>query len=101
MPARSSTERAEEEMADVRQDLTRTTLGVLLIVGLIAACFWILRPFLPAAIWATMIVVSTWPVMLWVQARLWHRRGLAVIVMSLVLLGIFVMPYGLATAAIL
>jgi hypothetical protein len=34
-------------MSEKRPDLTRTTLGVLLIAGLIAAAFWILRPFLP------------------------------------------------------
>src|SRR5262249_47905987 len=83
-----------------RSDLTRTTLGVLLIVGMIAASFWILRPFLPATIWATMIVVSTWPVMLWVQTRLWNSRGLAVTVMSLILLLVFVAPFALAAATI-
>ena len=87
-------------MTELQRDLPRITLGVLLIVGMIAASFWILRPFLPAAIWATMIVVSTWPLMLWVQARLWNKRALAVIVMSLTLLVVFVMPLGLAVAAI-
>ena len=33
-------------------DLTRTTLGVLFIGALIAASFWILRPFLGAIVWA-------------------------------------------------
>ena len=56
-------------------DLTRTTLGVLFIGGLIAVSFWILRPFLGAVIWATMIVVPTWPIMLKVEARLRCRRA--------------------------
>ena len=30
------------------QDLTRSSLSVLFMVGLIAASFWILRPFIPA-----------------------------------------------------
>ena len=59
-------------------DLTRTTLAVLFVGGLIATCFWILRPFLPAIIWATTLVVATWPIMLRVQLRLWNNRGLAV-----------------------
>jgi preprotein translocase subunit SecE len=46
-------------MGDIKRDLTRTTLAVFLIVGLAAASFWILQPFLPAAVWATMIVVAT------------------------------------------
>ena len=84
-----------------RSDLTRTTLAVLFVAGLIAACFWILRPFLPAVIWATTLVVATWPVMLRVQHRLWNRRGLAVAVMTLALLLVFVVPFWLAITTII
>ena len=56
-------------------DLVRTTLGVLFLGGLILSAFWILRPFIGATIWATMLVVSTWPVMKWLEARLWRKRG--------------------------
>ena len=42
-------------------DLGRTTLSVLFIGGLIAGSLWILSPFLGAFVWATMIVVATWP----------------------------------------
>ena len=42
-------------------DLTRILLAVVAIGGLIAASFWVLRPFLLATVWATMIVVATWP----------------------------------------
>ncbi|HXV19592.1 MAG TPA: AI-2E family transporter YdiK [Desulfuromonadales bacterium] len=82
------------------RDLTRTTLAVLFIGMLIAACIWILRPFLLPLLWATMIVVATWPLMLGAQARLWGRRGLAVAVMTLALLLVFFVPFTLAIAAI-
>jgi len=88
-------------MKEIQRDLTRSTLSVLLLVGMIAASFWILRPFLPAAVWATMIVVSTWPLMLRVQGWLWKRRALAVVVMTLGLLLIFVLPLSLAIGAII
>jgi len=81
-------------------DLVRTTLGVLAIGALIITSLWILRPFLAATIWATMIVVATWPLLLWFQARLWGRRVLAVAVMTLLLLLLFVAPLMLATATI-
>src|SRR6516225_7693853 len=81
-------------------DLTRTTLAVLFFGGMIAACFWILRPFLPAIIWATTLVVATWPIMLHVQRRLWNRRGFAVAVMALALLIVFVVPFWLAITTI-
>src|SRR5262249_3855014 len=83
-----------------RSDLTRTTLAVLFVAGLIAACFWILRPFLPAIIWATTLVVASWPVMLRVQQRLWNRRALAVTIMTLALLLVFVVPFWLAITTI-
>lgn len=87
-------------MNSQQRDLTQITLGVLLIGGLLAAAFWITRPFLPAVIWATMVVVPTWPVMLGIQARLWGKRSLAVAVMTIFLLLLLVVPLSLGIAAI-
>lgn len=87
-------------MSEVRNDLARTTFAVLFIGGLIFASFWITRPFLAPLIWATMIVVATWPMMRRVQTRLWGRRGLAVLVMTMGLLLVFVVPLTLAIATI-
>jgi predicted PurR-regulated permease PerM len=83
-----------------RQDIARITLGVIFIAALILTSAWILRPFLPATIWATMIVVSTWPLMLQCQERLWGKRGLAVTVMTAALLLVFVIPFSLAIGTI-
>jgi predicted PurR-regulated permease PerM len=83
-------------MNPTQRDLAQITLGVIFIGGLIAASFWILWPFLPAVIWATMVVVATWPVMLGIQARLWHKRSLAVAVMTLILLLVLLVPLSLA-----
>jgi predicted PurR-regulated permease PerM len=87
-------------MQEPTRDITRTTLDVLFIGLLIVACLWVLRPFLAATIWATMLVVATWPVLIWFQARLWGRRSLAVIVMSLLMLLLFVAPLMGAIATI-
>jgi predicted PurR-regulated permease PerM len=82
-----------------KQDITRTTLAVLFIGILIAASFWILRPFLTAIIWATIIVVATWPVLLKLQEILRGKRKYAVAVMTLMLLMIIVVPlFGAITA---
>jgi predicted PurR-regulated permease PerM len=89
-----------EKGGAVRADLARTTFAVLFIVGLIAACFWILRPFIAATIWASMIVVATWSLMLEVQAHLWGRRWLAVTAMMGGLVLTFVVPLSLAIATI-
>ena len=81
-------------------DLPRATLGVLFIVALIASTVWILRPFLAAIIWASMIVVATWPVMRRLQAWLWGSRNLAVTAMTVVWLVVLVLPLSLATGTI-
>jgi len=81
-------------------DLTRTMLAVLFIGALIAACSWILLPFLTASLWATTLVVTTWPVMLRLQARLGGKRWLVVTVMTVLLLLIVIVPLSLAIAAI-
>ena len=83
-----------------QRDLAQTTLGVLFIGGLIVASFWILQPFLPSVIWATMVVVATWRVMLGIQGRLWGKRSLAVAAMTLMLLLLLVVPLTLAIVAI-
>jgi predicted PurR-regulated permease PerM len=78
-----------------RSGLTRTVLAVLLMAILIGASFWILRPFLLAIIWAAMIVVATWPMMLRLQRRL-RSRALAVTIMSGAMVLVFVVPLVLA-----
>ena len=79
-------------ISSLSQDLTRTTLALLFIGVLITACFWILHPFMSALLWATMIVISSWPLMLKVQELLWGKRSLAVIFMTLLLLMMLVVP---------
>lgn len=87
-------------MSPRRPDLARVTFGVLVIGVLLGAVLWILRPFIGPAIWATMVVVATWPVMLRLQALLMNRRSLAVAVMTLLLLLLFVVPLTLAIVTI-
>lgn len=82
------------------RDLARITLAVLVIGLMIVACLWILQPFLGASIWATMIVVATWPMMLGVQARLGGRRWAAVTVMTVVMLLVLVVPIVVAVSTI-
>jgi predicted PurR-regulated permease PerM len=81
-------------------DLARILLGVVGIGGLITATLLVLRPFLPALVWATMIVVATWPTLRTVEARLGGKRGLAVAVMTLVMLAFLAVPLTLAVVAV-
>jgi predicted PurR-regulated permease PerM len=81
-------------------DVTRTTLAVLFISVLILASFWLVRPFLTPFIWATTIVVATWPLLLDLQKRLWGKRRLAAAIMTVLLLLVLVVPFTLAVVTI-
>jgi predicted PurR-regulated permease PerM len=76
-------------------------LVVIFFAALIVANYFILRPFLPAFVWAVTIVVATWPVMLRLQTWLGGKRGFAVAVMSLALLLILIVPFTLAIVTLL
>jgi predicted PurR-regulated permease PerM len=82
------------------RDLARITLSVLVIGLMIVACLWILKPFIGATIWATMIVVATWPMMQGLETRLGGRRWAAVTVMTLAMLLVLVVPLVLAVTTI-
>jgi predicted PurR-regulated permease PerM len=81
-------------------DLARLILAIIAILGLMLASLWIVSPFFTAIIWATMIVVSCWPLMLRLQAVLHGRRALAVTVMTLLMLAVFIVPVLLAVNTI-
>lgn len=76
----------------ITKDLTRTLLAILFIVLLGGTSLLVLSPFVPALIWAVMVVVATWPVMLWFQARLRNSRALATTVMVTLLLMVLFVP---------
>jgi predicted PurR-regulated permease PerM len=82
-------------------DITRILFAVVAIGGLIAASFWVLKPFLPAVIWAVMIVVATWPEMRRVERRLGGRRSFAVAVMTAAMVAIILGPIALAVTALI
>ena len=79
-------------MKEVDRDLTRTLIAAASLALLVGGSLWVLRPFLGPTIWATMVVVACWPMMLRVQSLLWGRRSLAVAVMTVLLLLLFVVP---------
>ena len=87
-------------MATESRDITRIVFMVLFILGLTVTSFRIAQVFALATIWATTIVVATWPLMRKVEGWLGKRRGAAVAVMMVVMLLVFVLPLGLAVDSI-
>jgi predicted PurR-regulated permease PerM len=91
----------EDKGRALRQDLARVTLAVLCLLLLTIGSLWILRPFVAAIVWATMLVVSTWPVMKALEVRFGNRRAPAVAAMTGTLLLLLIVPLWAAAATIL
>jgi predicted PurR-regulated permease PerM len=79
-----------------RHEYLRIAIAMLMVAALLGASVWVLKPFLPALVWSTMVVIATWELMLGVQRRLWGRRWAAVTVMVIALLLVLVIPLTLA-----
>jgi len=69
--------------------------------ALLIGSIWILSPFLPALLWAMMIAVATWPLLLRLQRSFRHRRAPAVAVMTLLVLLLLIVPLSLATSTLI
>ncbi len=82
-------------------DLTRRTLAPLFIIGLMVATFWVVQPFLAATVWATTLVIATWPLLERTQRIVGGKRWLAVLVMTIGLLLIVLLPLLFAIVAVI
>ncbi|MFT8590554.1 MAG: AI-2E family transporter [Acetobacter orientalis] len=79
----------------------RAVLAAMMAGVMVVFSLWVIRPFLPAAIWAVTIGVTTWPLLLRLQKILWGSRGLAVTVTTIFALLVFVLPFWLATTVVM
>lgn len=82
------------------QDLPRLIFGIICILLLLAASVWVLKPFLLPLVWATMIAVSTWPMLLAVERGCGGRRWPAVTLLTVALLVVVIAPLTLAVMTI-
>ncbi|MFI5317769.1 MAG: AI-2E family transporter YdiK [Myxococcota bacterium] len=89
-----------ENRHDRSAELARSALQLVALGALVATSLWILRPFLIAATWATMIAIATWPLLERTQALLAGRRALAIALLTLILLLALVVPLYLGIGAI-
>lgn len=86
---------------DRRPDLPQLVFAILIICGLLALSLWVVAPFAGALVWATTIVVATWPVLLKLQKIFGGRRGLAAAVLTVALLLVVVVPFLAGLGALL
>jgi predicted PurR-regulated permease PerM len=87
--------------AGATPDLTRTFLVILILTILIVGSVWTMLAFLAALLWASALVISTWPLLLEAQRWTGGRRGLAAAAMTLLIGTIFVVPFALTTSVLL
>ena len=82
-------------------DLTRVLLSLVVIGALLVGSVWTLLPFLGALIWATTIVIATWPALERLQRAVGGRRGLAATIMTLLVLLAVIAPLAVAINTLL
>ncbi len=75
------------------RNYTRIATVVLLALG----CLYVLRPFLPAILFAAAVVISSWPLYLRLLERMRGRRTLAALTMTLTLTLLVIIPLVLVT----
>jgi predicted PurR-regulated permease PerM len=66
--------------------------GMALLLLLVIGCFVVLRPFVSALLLALILSYSTWPIYAWVERLLKGRRGLAAILMTLLVAAVLLIP---------
>ncbi|HEV7813542.1 MAG TPA: AI-2E family transporter [Janthinobacterium sp.] len=69
-----------------------STARLAAIAFLVIGCFYVLQPFLAAVLFAAAVSISSWPIYLWLLARLRGRPTLAAIVMTLSLVLVIILP---------
>lgn len=67
------------------------------VVFLVVGCFFVLRPFLAAILFACAVCISSWPLYLMLLRRVRNRRSLAAAIMTLSLVLLIVVPLVLVT----
>ena len=75
-----------------KYDLARIMFGCLFILLMIITCLWVTRPFMLSFIWAGLVVIATWPLLMMLQRWLHGSRRLAATVLTLLLIVLFFLP---------
>jgi predicted PurR-regulated permease PerM len=73
-------------------------LAAIAIIAVI--CYWILRPFIPAILFAIVVCISTWTLYLRLRRALWEKSTLAALVMILLLVLLVIVPSALLAVSL-
>jgi predicted PurR-regulated permease PerM len=67
-------------------------IALTLLLVLLLGCVLVLRPFLPALLWAAILAVSTWPLYMRLEHVLGGRRSLAALIMIVAVAAVLLVP---------
>jgi predicted PurR-regulated permease PerM len=79
-------------MLEGRDRYIEHLVSAIVLIVLITGCFFVLRPFISALLWALILSFSTWPVYKWWVDILKGKKTLAATIMTLLLAAVFVIP---------
>ena len=79
-----------------RRNRIEVVAAVAAMALLAAGCLVVLRPFLSAILWATVLTYTTWPLLLRLEGWLGGRRSLAAFTMTTLIAVVMVLPFVLA-----
>jgi predicted PurR-regulated permease PerM len=73
-------------------EVIQIAIRLALLAFLIYWSFLLLRPFIPILAWSLVLAVALYPAYDWLAVYLGHRRGIAAIIVTLVVLAVFLGP---------
>ena len=64
-------------------------------------CYFVLRPFIGAMLFAAVLCFSTWPLFVWTKARVGHRDWLAALLLVVLMIVAIALPVALAAQSMI
>jgi predicted PurR-regulated permease PerM len=76
----------------VAESYIEKAIAIAVLLVLVIGCFVVLRPFLAAILWATILSFATWPTYFRLERLMRGRRSLAALIMTLVVAALLLVP---------
>lgn len=73
-------------------DYIQIIFYLIFIISIILIFFLVVEPFILSFMWASILVISTWPLIIKLQFFFWGKRSIAIVVMIIMLILVFFIP---------
>ena len=75
-----------------KNQLYQLIVGIIGFAIILISCLFIMAPFFPAILMATILTMATWPAFTWLSKKLKGKTSLAAFLMTIMLSGFFIFP---------